>query len=47
MKEIAAFVKAVQSGTELPVSNTHARSLVEVILAVEESLRTGREVQLR
>lgn len=45
--EIAAFVKAIETGTEPPISNKHALAVIEVILAIEESSHTGREVLLR
>jgi predicted dehydrogenase len=45
--EVAAFVQAIENGTEPPVSNAHALAVMEVILAVEESSRMGREVRLR
>lgn len=45
--ELAGFVQSIQNGTEPPVSNAHARAVVETMLAVEESSRTRREVRLR
>jgi len=45
--EVSAFVQAVRTGSDLPVSNRHATAVMEAILAVEESSRTGREVRLR
>jgi predicted dehydrogenase len=44
--EIAAFAACVEHGTEPPISNRYARAIVEAMLAVEESSRTGREVRL-
>ena len=44
--EIAAFAEAVRMGEAPPVSHRHARSVVAVLLAVEEASRTGREVRL-
>ena len=45
--EVAAFIGAIESGAEPPVSNAHALAVMEAMLAVEESSRTGREVRLR
>ena len=45
--EVAAFVKAIETGTEPPISNIHALSVIKSLLAIEESSRTGREVRLR
>ena len=45
--EVAAFVKAIETGTEPPISNTHALAVIKSLLAIEESSRTGREVRLR
>ncbi len=45
--EIAAFVKAIETRTEPPISNTHALSVIKSLLAIEGSSRTGREVRLR
>jgi len=44
--ELGAFAEAVRTGGAPPVSHRHARSVVAVLLAVEESSRTGREVCL-
>ena len=46
LDEVAVCVSAINSGSALPVSNAHARKVIEVILAVEESAKTGREVRL-
>ena len=44
--EIAAFVRSIDTGAETPVSNAHSLAVMEAVLAVEESSRTGREVRL-
>ena len=46
LDEVAACVLAINSGSDLPISNPHARRVIEVILAVEQSAKTGREVRL-
>ena len=45
--EVAAFVKAIETGTEPPISNAHALAVIRSLLSIEESSRTGREVRLR
>lgn len=45
--EFRAFGECVRDNTPEPVSPEHARHVVEVMLAAEESSRTGREVRLR
>lgn len=40
------FLKAVEKGEEPPVSGREARKVVEVILAIYESARTGKAVEL-
>jgi predicted dehydrogenase len=45
--EVAAFVTAIESGTEPPISNVHALAVIKALLAIEESARTGREARLR
>ena len=45
--EVAAFSDAVATAAPLPVSGDHAIAVVETMLAVEESARSGREVRLR
>jgi predicted dehydrogenase len=47
VREVAAFAECVRTGAEPPVSNAHSRAVVEALLAVEESSRTGREVRIR
>jgi len=46
LDEVAAFVASVEADEDPPVSVQHARDVVEAILAVEESSRTGREVRM-
>ena len=44
--EIAAFVRALKRGEPPPISNEHSKHVVEILLAVEKSSETGREVRL-
>ena len=46
VEEVGAFVDAIQNDAPSPISNDHARIVMEALLAVEESSRTGREVRL-
>lgn len=45
--EFRAFGECVRDNAAEPVSPEHARHVMEVMLAAEESSRTGREVRLR
>jgi predicted dehydrogenase len=44
--ELEAFVDCIERGTESPVSGQWSRDIVEVLLACEESSRTGAEVRI-
>ena len=44
--ELRAFGACVRDNTPEPVSAEHARHVLEVMLAAEESSRSGREVRL-
>ena len=44
--ETAAFVEAIEKGAPPPISNEHSKHVVEILLAVEQSSETGREVRL-
>jgi predicted dehydrogenase len=44
--EMAAFIRALQTGSELPVPLCWGRHIVEVLCACEESSRTGHEVRI-
>lgn len=44
--EVAAFVEAVENGAPPPISNEHSTHVVEILLAVEQSSETGKEVRL-
>lgn len=44
--ELEGFVDCIERGGEAPVSGQWARDIVEVLLACEESSRTGREVRI-
>lgn len=45
--EIGAFVRAIETGAPPPITNEFSRSIIEALLAVEQSSDTGREVLLR
>ena len=45
--EVSAFVSAIETRASLPVCNSYARAVMQVLLAVEESSRTGSEIRLR
>lgn len=44
--QLAAFVHAIQSGAEPPITARYGREIVRVLEACEESARLGREVRL-
>lgn len=45
-KQIAAFIDAVKTNTEPEVNGEEARKAVQIILAIYESARTGKEIRL-
>jgi myo-inositol 2-dehydrogenase/D-chiro-inositol 1-dehydrogenase len=45
--ELAAFVEAVRSGTEMPVTGSDALKTLAVADALTQSARTGQPVKVR
>jgi predicted dehydrogenase len=45
-RQLTAFIQSIQDNTTPPVSGEYGRKVVQVMLACEESSRTGREVVL-
>lgn len=45
--EVAAFAACIRDDAPEPVTPAHARHVMQVLLAAEESARTGREVLIR
>ena len=44
--ELMDLVQAIETGADSPVDGAYARDIVEVLLACEESARTGHEVRI-
>ena len=45
-RQLEEFIAAIEQGTSPPITPEYARELVRILLACEESARTGREVVL-
>ncbi len=45
-EQIAAFARALASGSEMPITGEYGREVVAVLQATEESARLGREVRV-